>query len=126
MLGRPARHQPVDHDYFAKRGLRRYAGVASLWFGMGAERGGSVISGKLLNMAVAGAMLSYLLQAVSFIVLRHRLPYLARPYRSPLGVPGAVVTIVIAITTIVFQLLDPVFVSGVIGVGLWFPTGRAD
>jgi ethanolamine permease len=97
----------------------------ALWFGMGAERGAAVIQGLLLNMAVAGAMLSYLLQAVSFLVLRARLPGLARPYRSPLGVAGAVVTIVIAAVTLVYQLLDPVFVSGVLGVGAWFALGTA-
>ncbi len=53
-----------------------------LWFGMGAEKGGIAIQGVLLNRAVAGATLSYLLQAVSFIVLRMRRPGLARPYRS--------------------------------------------
>ncbi|WP_295141445.1 amino acid permease [uncultured Reyranella sp.] len=96
-----------------------------LWFGMGAERGAAVIQGMLLNMAVAGAMLSYLLQAVSFLVLRARLPGLARPYRSPMGVTGAAVTIVIASVTLVYQLLDPVFVSGVLGVGGWFALGIA-
>mgnify|MGYP003583947755 FL=1 len=96
-----------------------------LWFGMGAERGAAVIQGMLLNMAVAGAMLSYLLQAVSFLVLRARLPGLARPYRSPMGVAGAAVTIVIASVTLVYQLLDPVFVSGVLGVGGWFTLGIA-
>ena len=95
----------------------------ALWFGMGAEKGSAVIQGMLLNMAVAGAMLSYLLQAISFLVLRARLPALARPYRSPLGRAGAVVTIVIAAVTLVYQLLDPVFVSGVLGVGAWFAAG---
>ena len=97
----------------------------ALWFGMGAEKGAAVIQGMLLNMAVAGAMLSYLLQAVSFLVLRARLPDLARPYRSPLGPVGAVVTIIIAAVTLVYQLLDPVFVSGVLGVGAWFALGIA-
>ncbi len=95
----------------------------ALWFGMGAEKGSAVIQGMLLNMAVAGAMLSYLLQAISFLVLRARLPALARPYRSPLGRAGAVVTIVIASVTLVYQLLDPVFVSGVLGVVAWFAAG---
>ena len=99
--------------------------MLALWFGMGAEKGAAVIQGMLLNMAVAGAMLSYLLQAVSFIVLRRRLPRLARPYRSPLGMTGAVITMVIAATTLVFQLLDPVFVSGVLGVAAWFAIGIA-
>lgn len=97
--------------------------MLALWFGMGAERGAAVIQGMLLNMAVAGAMLSYVLQAVSFLVLRARLPELPRPYRSPLGTAGAVVTLVIAAVTLVYQLLDPVFVAGVLGVGAWFALG---
>ena len=94
-----------------------------LWFGMGAEKGAAAIQGMLLNMAVAGAMLSYLLQAVSFIVLRRRLPALKRPYRSPLGIAGAVATLVIAVVTLVFQLLDPQFAVGVFWVGVWFVLG---
>lgn len=94
-----------------------------LWFGMGADKAAVVIQGMLLNMAVAGAMLSYLLQAVSFIVLRRRRPHLPRPYRSPLGLLGAGVTIVLATVTLIFQLLDPVFVAGVLGVGAWFALG---
>lgn len=97
--------------------------MLTLWFGMGAEKGAATIQGMLLNMAVAGAMLSYLLQAVSFIVLRRRLPDLERPYRSPLGIAGAVVAMVLAVLTLLFQLLDPVFVSGVLGVGAWFALG---
>lgn len=94
-----------------------------LWFGMGAEKGVAAIQGMLLNMAVAGAMLSYLLQAVSFIVLRRRLPGLKRPYRSPLGIVGAMLTLVIAIVTLVFQLLDPIFAAGLFWVGVWFVLG---
>jgi ethanolamine permease len=95
----------------------------ALWFGMGAESGAAAIQGMLLNMAVAGAMLSYLLQAVSFIVLRLDRPALARPYRSPLGIAGAVVTLALALLTLAYQLLDPVFVAGVLGVGVWFAIG---
>jgi len=94
-----------------------------LWFGMGAEKGTAAIQGMLLNMAVAGAMLSYLLQAVSFIVLRRRLPGLKRPYRSPLGIAGAVLVLVIAAVTLAFQLLDPVFAAGIFWVGVWFVLG---
>lgn len=96
-----------------------------LWFALGAEQAVATIQGMLLNMAVAGAMLSYFLQAVSFIVLRRRMPDLARPYRSPLGIAGAVVTLALAALTLVFQLLDPVFVSGVLGVVAWFALGIA-
>jgi ethanolamine permease len=97
--------------------------MLALWFGMGAGKGAALIQGMLLNMAVAGAMLSYLLQGVSFIVLRLRWPELPRPYRSPFGLAGAAVTIVLATVTLVFQLLDPVFVAGVLGVGAWFALG---
>ena len=103
----------------------------ALWFGMGGERGAAVIQGMLLNMAVAGAMLSYLLQAVSFLVLRARLPGLARPYRSPMGVAGAAVTIVIASVTLVslallfrplvMECFDPAFLRGV---SRWSPVAH--
>ncbi|MBI3196596.1 MAG: amino acid permease [Rhodospirillales bacterium] len=95
----------------------------ALWFGMGAEQGAAAIQGMLLNMAVAGAMLSYLAQAVSFIVLRLNRPVLVRPYRSPLGIAGAAVTLALALLTLAYQLLDPVFVAGVLGVGVWFAVG---
>jgi ethanolamine permease len=94
-----------------------------LWFTLGDEKGIAVIQGMLLNMAVAGAMFSYFMQAVSFIVLRRRLPELNRPYRSPLGITGAVVTLVIATVTLVFQLLDPTFATGVLWVAVWFVLG---
>jgi len=97
--------------------------MLSLWFGMGAEKASITIQGMLLNMAVAGAMLSYLLQAVSFIVLRRRLPQLERPYRSPLGITGAAATLLIAVVTLVCQLLDPVFATGVLWVCVWFALG---
>ena len=52
------------------------------------RRGSAIIGGTLLNMAVFGAMFSYILQALSFIMLRRNLPNIERPYRSPLGIPG--------------------------------------
>lgn len=64
-------------------------------------------------------------QAASFIVLRWRFPGLARPYRSPFGVAGAIVTLAIALLTLVFQLLDAVFAIGVLWMGVWFALGIA-
>jgi len=43
------------------------------------------IVGALLYMAVFGAVISYAMQCLSFILLRRRLPNIARPYRSPVG-----------------------------------------
>ena len=88
-----------------------YAGTAMgfgimlvVWFLRGADAGGALIGGTLLNMAVFGAMISYAMQGISFIRLRQNMPDIARPYRSPLGVPGAAVTVVIAFVTLYFQL----------------------
>jgi ethanolamine permease len=65
-------------------------------------------------------MLSYLLQGLTFIQLRRRFPDIERPYRSPWGVAGAVIAVVIALVTIGFQLVDPLYRTGVLGVALWY------
>jgi len=91
-----------------------------VWFSMGGEAAGSFIGGVLLNMAVFAAMFSYLLQALTFIQLRRRFPNIERPYRSPVGVTGAALTVAIALVTIGFQLADPVYRTGVIGVAIWY------
>lgn len=94
--------------------------MLAIWFALGAEKGGSVIGSVLLNMAVFGAMFSYILQAISFILLRKNQPHINRPYKSPLGIGGAVVTIVIALVTLYYQVQDPLFSKGVLWVGVWF------
>jgi ethanolamine permease len=101
------------------------AAMAAIWISIGAERGASVIGGTLLNMAVFGAMFSYLMQGLAYIGLRWRRPHIERPWSSPLGVPGAIVTIVIAAVTIGFQLADPVYRAGVVGVAVWFAVAIA-
>lgn len=99
--------------------------MLAIWFTLGVEAGAAAIGGTLLNMAVFGAMLSYVMQALSFILMRKNMPQIARPYVSPFGIPGAVVTIVIALVTIYFQLSDPIYRAGVIGVAIWFAIGMA-
>jgi len=91
-----------------------------VWFTMGGEAAGSFIGGVLLNMAVFGAMFSYLLQALTFIKLRKSFPNIERPYRSPFGIFGASLTVIIALVTIGFQLADPIYRTGVIGVAIWY------
>lgn len=97
--------------------------MLAIWFANGAEKGGALIGSVLLNMAVFGAMFSYILQAISFMLLRKNQPNIERPYRSPFGAFGAWVTIVIALVTIVYQVLDPNFAKGVLFVALWFVVG---
>jgi ethanolamine permease len=84
---------------------------------------GAVIGGTLLNMAVFGATISYGFQAISFILLRKNLPHIDRPYRSPVGVPGAVVTLAIAVVTLYMQLQDPVYRDGVFCAAAWYAVG---
>jgi len=94
--------------------------MSVVWFSIGETRGSAFIGGTLLNMAVFGAMFSYVMQGFAYILLRIRWPHIERPYRSPLGITGAATTIVIALVTIYFQLFDPVYRVGVIGVAFWF------
>jgi ethanolamine permease len=81
------------------------------------------VGAVLLNMAVFGAVIAYIMQMVSFILLRRRFPGLDRPYRSPLGVPGAVVACLIAAFTLVFLFLNPDYRIGVYGCAIWFAGG---
>ena len=96
-----------------------------LWFNLGADKGAAVIGGTLLNMAVFGAMFSYIMQALSFILLRKNFPNLVRPYRSHFGVLGPMLTIIIAAVTMYVQLTDPVYRQGVLWVAVWFAIGIA-
>src|SRR4029078_13342780 len=101
-------------------GVVGLAGMLIVWFTMGGEAAGSFIGGVLLNMAVFGAMFSYLLQGLTFIQLRRRFPKTERPCLSPVGVVGAALTVIIALVTIGFQLADPLYRTGVIGVAIWY------
>ncbi|WOO41206.1 amino acid permease [Rubellicoccus peritrichatus] len=96
-----------------------------LFYGRGAEKGSTIIGGTLLNMAVFGAMCSYIAQAISFILLRRNHAHIERPYRSPMGKTGAWITILIALVTIYYQLSDNTYRIGVLGVATWFALGIA-
>lgn len=96
-----------------------------VWLLAGQEGATVVIGTTLLNMAVFGAMLSYLMQALAFILLRLRMPDLPRPYRSPLGIPGAALTALIALVTLAWQLQDPAYRGAVLPVACWMAVGVA-
>ena len=59
----------------------------------------------LLNMAVFGAALSYVLMMVSHIVLRVREPEMARPYRTPGGIVTTSFALVVAALSVVATFL---------------------
>ncbi len=113
----------TPHMAMALGSLTALAVMFTLWYLLGQEKSTAVIGGTLLNMAVFGAMFSYVMQGLSFILLRRNLPNIPRPYRSPLGTPGAALTVVIALVTIYFQLSDPVYRQGVVWVAVWFAVG---
>ncbi len=85
--------------------------------------GDSSVGAVLLNMAVFGAMISYVMQCVAFVILRRRHPDIERPFKSPLGTPGAIVALVIALGTLVFLFMNEEYRPGVIGAAAWYVAG---
>jgi ethanolamine permease len=83
------------------------------------------VGATLLNMAVFGAVIAYILQMASFLILRWRLPKLERPYVSPMGVAGAWIAAMIAAVTLVALFLNPDYRPGVLGAAVWFLLGIA-
>jgi ethanolamine permease len=59
----------------------------------------------LINMAVFGATVSYVLMMLSHIVLRRREPNLERPYRTPGGVVTSGVALVLAVAAVIATFL---------------------
>ncbi|MFF3534358.1 ethanolamine permease [Streptomyces sp. NPDC002466] len=78
--------------------------------------------GRMLNVAVFGATISYALMALSHIVLRRREPNLERPYRTPGGALTSSVAFVLACSALVATFLvdrNAAFIAlGVYGVAL--------
>jgi len=81
-----------------------------------AEGAGAVAGAIVLNIAVWGAVLAYLLQMVAFVILRRKFPNAKRPFRSPWGVPGAVIAGLIAALIFVGTLINPTFLPAIIAI----------
>jgi ethanolamine permease len=81
------------------------------------------IVGALLVMAVFGAVISYAMQCLSFILLRQRMPNIRRPYRSPVGIWGAAIAGVIAIVSLFSLYANDDYRPGVIGTLIYFLLG---
>jgi ethanolamine permease len=85
---------------------------------------GAIIGGKLIAMAVFGAMISYVLQMTSFVILRKRFPGLERPYRSRAGVAGALVAALIAMVTLgTLFATNPDYRAAAWGAAAWYAAG---
>jgi ethanolamine permease len=83
----------------------------------------SPVGAVLLNMAVFGAVISYFLQMLSFVLLRVNHAAMPRPFRSPWGIPGALVVGAIAIVTLITLFLVPAYQPVIIGVAIWYVCG---
>jgi ethanolamine permease len=77
----------------------------------------------LLYMAVFGAVISYALQCLSFIMLRVKLPNIERPYRSKWGIPGAAIAGIIALVSLVTMFTNDDYRPGLYGVAAYYVLG---
>jgi ethanolamine permease len=79
------------------------------------------VGAMLLNMAVFGAVIAYVMQMASYVLLKRM--DIERPYVSPLGNAGAVVAGLIAAITLVFLFINADYRPGVYGAAVWFAGG---
>lgn len=74
------------------------------------------VGAALLNMAVTGAVISYAIVMIDFVVLRFRRPEMHRPYVSPLGIAGGVVGAILALLALASTLLIEAYRIATIGI----------
>jgi len=82
------------------------------------EGAGATGGAIVLNIAVWGAVIAYIMQMVSFIILRSKFKNAARPYKSPWGVPGAIIAALISLLIFVGFLLNPTFTPAIIAIAV--------
>ncbi len=97
--------------------------VAIIVWKLGTTSLGAKVVAALLNMAVFAAVISYILQMTSFVVLRRKLPNIERPYRSRWGVPGAVIAGGLAAISLIAIFLNSAYRPGVYGVAVYYVLG---
>jgi len=99
--------------------------IVALAIEYGSALFGSVpVGAVLLNMAVFGAVIAYIMQMAAFVRLR-TMAGIDRPYVSPLGNFGAILAGLIALVTLLFLFLNEEYVVGVYGAAIWFALGLA-
>jgi ethanolamine permease len=85
----------------------------------GSDSAGTIV----LNIAVWGAVIAYVLQMASFVLLRRKFPAADRPYRSPVGVPGAVVAGLLAVLVFVGVMSNAAYRPAIVAIGVLFVLG---
>lgn len=97
-----------------------------LIFGLGefAYAGDPVAAaGALLLIAVFGAVIAYVAQMLSFIVLRRKLPNVDRPYRSPVGLWGAFIAGIVALFTLILMPFNADYRGVIVWVAIVYAVG---
>lgn len=77
------------------------------------------VGSALLTMAVFGATISYALVMLTYLFFARKRPTMERPYRSPLGVPGAIVGLVVAVVALGATLAIEDNRPGVVGTAVF-------
>jgi ethanolamine permease len=93
--------------------------IALIW----AQYGGATAGAVVLNIAVWGAVLAYLLQMISYILLKRKFPNLNRPYKSPVGVGGALIAGILALVIFIGQALNEGYRSAIIAIAIVYAVG---
>ena len=113
-----SRHQTPVRALMSGSVLGMAAALGIYFFGQNSQ-----VGAILLNMAVFGAVIAYILQMASFLILRTKT--IERPYVSPLGVAGAWIATIISGITLIVLFLNPDYNKGVWGAAIWFGLGIA-
>ncbi len=82
------------------------------------DRGKGSVDSVLLNMAVFGALISYILVMLSYIKLKQSRPDLARPYKSPLGNLGAACGAGLALFALIACCFVRDYQPGILGIAI--------
>ncbi len=103
-------------------GIALVFGLGAIAYG-GEEQPFVNAANALLLIAVFGAVIAYLLQMVSFLILRRKFPSVSRPYRSPVGLWGALVAGLISLVTLILMPFNADYRAVVMWVAVVYVVG---
>jgi ethanolamine permease len=78
--------------------------------------GSAALTTVILNMSVFAALITYILVTASYIKLKFSHPDRPRPYKSPLGIMGAVIAASLALVALTACIYTPTYRDGLFGV----------
>jgi ethanolamine permease len=93
--------------------------AALLW----AQYGGATAGAVVLNIAVWGAVIAYMLQMISYVLLKKNMSHLKRPYKSPVGNAGAWIAGLLALLIFIGQALNPAYRQAIIAIAVVYLLG---